>query len=192
MRCNEIEARIQELWAAPGFGLRLDPEWASSKENFRTRIREHASASLKPEIDMSDLKVLPSHPAYCVSISHDKQLGGYCYVPLPDRVGFDIEIEDRVSRKLIERVIHEDAEIERAPTPGSLWAAKEAVFKALPKHQQPPTVVDVEIGEWQKFGQNHFRFTLVSLNREKAQQGRGLMFHIKNQRLAFFMITGKT
>lgn len=93
-----------------------------------------------------DAKLLEGKFSY--SLSHSKVLGGAAFAADGEgHVGFDVEETSRVLPAVALRISDEE-QFRSAPTPAALFVAKEASFKALRGHRQPPVLSEVEILEW--------------------------------------------
>lgn len=135
---TEIELKNYETFLQAHFNnpfLQLDcrPEWSSLNENHR----EHIKARLnQPGVQAS-------------SISHCPNLGGFVASHKPVRLGLDVEENSRVTKEILQRMFSKN-EIDSCPEPIALWAAKEALFKALKDGGQPPVLSDLPELEWTK------------------------------------------
>jgi 4'-phosphopantetheinyl transferase len=95
------------------------------------------------------------------SISHTESEGGFVLSQFP--VGFDIEVSERVTEKIVARVSSEE-EVRSSPSFASLWSAKEASFKALKHFHQPTAMSQIKIS----FGENAFdRIRLFTIENER-------------------------
>lgn len=132
-----------------GFRFECKTAWGSDQPGFREEISK--SLGLKRESS----KANPF-----VSISHTKGFGGY--IQLIDQaqkkcIGLDIELTDRVSKPIVQRVCKTMDEFNSAPSLAALWCAKEASYKSfrsLPEwgwSQQPEIISQVEICNWKTF-----------------------------------------
>ena len=139
--------------AFPKVQVHLDSNFASTSTGFRLRIRE-ALHEIVNEERVLNLEKLPALKKEFVSISHCASLGGF--VIAANGVGFDIEETQRVSSQVAERM--KNAFDAAAPTPAAFWTAKEAAFKAL-GDKQPSIMSEIVIGNWQRVGDEQFKFT---------------------------------
>lgn len=130
----ELSFIYQEL-NDPTIEIFLKKDWGSENKNYR----QHLHTDLKLRGSMVDS-----------SISHTDGLGGYILTQNPNtKVGFDIEVIDRVRPELARRICNTEEEFQLARNPASLWAAKEASFKALKGPYQPVVVTEISIGSWE-------------------------------------------
>lgn len=143
----------------------------------------HAISEL---VKISDPQKLPELSYAQISISHCPQLGGFAVNPGTNRVGFDIEVEGRVSEAVAAR-IGSPNEVEAAPDPTSLWVAKESAFKAMHRHVlEPTTISEIEIFNWQRIEPHllSFSFTVRNIG-EEVFVGRGSVLHFRRLKLGF-------
>jgi hypothetical protein len=148
---------LRQLLQAPTLELTLKKEWGSENKAYRKEIRQALSTQF--DEDFSDLEKRPTSVKKAISISHCPQLGGFATIVKPGSIGLDIEVEARVEKKIAARM-STTQEMNEAPSPAHLWAAKEAAYKslgdvfqpgappgALPE-VQPNVLSSVEIGDW--------------------------------------------
>lgn len=148
-------------------------EWGSQNTGHRDLIRQMMS-----ELDKSS--------TYKYSISHTTGMGVLVYSL--DWVGVDVEVTDRVTNQVMQRV-STLAEIQEAPTLAALWCAKEAAFKALKGFRQPSVISDVSIGGWKKIDSQTETFQLLNYeNHETPHSGRGVVKYLGQHTYAFFLI----
>jgi hypothetical protein len=119
--------------------------WGAAEAGYRDNIRASLREVLKPE--ENDLSKPPKSNTWSISISHAKHFGGWVAVPLPARIGFDVEEGRRISPAVIERMSTEQ-ERKDCPNPAFLWCAKEAYFKALAQ-DQPQAITQLNISDWE-------------------------------------------
>ncbi len=128
--------------------IRLNSLWGSLQNDYRESIH-------------SDLKEMQSkaYPLFDSSISHTQSLGGYAFSIFSQndihQIGFDVEISQRVTAKISQRIAANEAEFREAPSPASFWVAKEAAFKALKGPFQPKVVSEIQLTEWART-ESHF------------------------------------
>ncbi len=124
------------------------------------------------------------------SISHAKGLGGFCYVTSPNNktvgIGLDIEQFSRVRPEIIYRVRFNDEEINEMPSPGSLWTAKESIFKSLRGETQPLVVTSLQIGNWKKISSHIETFELINKSEFKVLSGLGMILQKSDYQIAIF------
>jgi phosphopantetheinyl transferase (holo-ACP synthase) len=139
---QELE-KICTLLELAHLEVRIFPEWGSRSPNHREKIHQDL-----------DQRTRLSGKALTSSISHCKSLGGYALSVLgPSRnwqMGFDIEEDARVSREVARRISISEKEYLAAPSPASLWTAKEAAYKALKGPHQPAVIAELEIENWRQ------------------------------------------
>ncbi len=104
---------------------------------------------------MTSLKP-PKSSKWSISISHAAHFGGWLAIPLPMRVGFDVEENRRITPAIVERMSTKQ-EIAECPNPNYLWCAKESYFKALAQ-DQPQAITQLTIGNWQQIEPHVFSF----------------------------------
>lgn len=92
-----------------------------------------------------DLKYTPPlHPGWGISLSHTQGWGGFVLSSKYMDVGLDIEIQNRVTPQIADRVSTEQ-ERSLELRPWSLWTMKEAAFKCLSRTKSLYLLTDVEI-----------------------------------------------
>lgn len=195
---------IRDYLQNPSVGLEVRAEWESLQSDHRLRIREfiahdlrgHAS-DLVPESGkgfrtsppdestqaLFDLERIPRLPDLHLSISHCTGFGGLVWSPRP--IGLDLEEASRVQEKVILRMSSQD-ELKRAPDAAALWAAKEAVYKALRAYEQPQVLSQVETESWQSLDSHTETFRLFHPRQFHAPEGRGIVIRNKSHVLAIF------
>lgn len=130
-------------------------DFASSEPQHREKIR----ASLEAQFGnrrLLDLKLRPSTDGWSISVSHCRTVGGWAAVPQPRRIGFDLELSERIREEAVARVATPE-EIQKAPRFHYLWCAKEAYYKAL-GDDQPGTFSQVSVTDWQEIGSGLWSF----------------------------------
>ena len=127
--------------------------WNAKALNHREQIRE----SMRTSLGGGGFGDSPPRPLdWSVSISHSSTFGGWLAVPRPHRVGFDVELAERIQPRIIERVCSRQ-EIAECPNPAFLWCAKESYYKAL-EHEQPETITQLNVTDWKVIGGGVFTF----------------------------------
>ncbi len=144
---------VQKYFNRADLQLELRNSWGSQQANYRSEIRKYIHAHICDSDEILDLNKIPSLKKGSISISHDKNAGGFLWTPQQTQCGFDIEITERCRPEMVKRV-STDAEMQEAPFTSALWSAKEAAFKAIPLEQQPHSVSQLIVGKWEKF--SHF------------------------------------
>lgn len=170
---------LRDLLHLPKLEVVIQAHWGSSHPNHREEIHGELKKRMATAYPLSDS-----------SIAHCKDWGGFIFSPYDSepviRLGFDMELDSRVSAETAMRVCASNEEFSRAPSPASLWTAKEAAFKSLKGPQQPPVLSYLELGQWQF----HSQFETVSiLHPEKfgAREITGAILKKNSHCLAFFV-----
>lgn len=143
----------------------------------------------RQEIHTEKNRLLPKD--WNTSISHCGQAGGFIAAPEPYRVGFDIEIISRVKPEIAKRICEDPEEALEAPSPSSLWVAKEACFKALFEIQQPAVVSSIEIGDWSKSSDEIECFKLRFLELQRTPPTWGAVLKIGELKLGFLALNSQ-
>jgi len=172
----------------------LDENWSADLKEARSLIRE--SLSEFTQEDHYDLSAPPKSKKFSISISHCSGLGGFTLVPLPQSIGFDIEVADRVKDAIATRISTPE-EKAQAPSPALLWAAKESAYKSLLGPNQPPHFTVVVTGGWLKLGQPlKLEKNLIDvwefqahLSQTDSIHGVGIAFRLEKYAFAFFYRT---
>lgn len=130
--------------------------WGAKEQNYRANIRVSLKEVLQPAEKVDDLSKPPKSAVWSISISHAANFGGWVAIPLPARIGFDVEEGRRISEAVIARM---STEIERkdSPNPSFLWCAKEAYFKALAQ-DQPQAITQLNISDWELVEPDFYSF----------------------------------
>lgn len=175
------------------FYFEVSEDWASRHENHRRTIRHHLFNHL------SDLGWSPSRGVLepgserlasdpPLSLSHCPAAGGFAYLSPESNthVGFDVEDPDRVTVEVVAR-ISRDEEVQMAPDPASLWVAKEATYKALPKEIQPLVIGQIEIHNWLTLGHNFYTFTGGVFGSQHFRNAQGLVLGSGGLKMGFFL-----
>lgn len=166
-----LQSHLRSLNLDTQFILKTSPHWGSQSPDHRAEIK---SALLQN----SELKY---H-----SVSHCPEEGGFIQYSLP--VGFDIEITARVLKNTVQR-ISSLQEMEDAPSPASLWCAKEATFKALQGFTQPSVVSKISIGGWSRISPQLETFELKNSGDFISHlKSYGVVIHKTHLTYAFFVI----
>jgi hypothetical protein len=75
-------------------------------------------------------------------------MGGWILSSRPAALGLDLEVEERVTPALVQRICKPE-ELRAAPNPAAIWVVKEAGFKAFSSLQpQLKTMSQVETSQW--------------------------------------------
>lgn len=132
---DEIKKRL----GLQHFEIRLSSAWGSRENESRENLHLHLKNTI-PE----------NFPRAAVSVSHSMSLGGYAFTKDSGvQIGLDIEETERVTDEVARRVCKTLLEFTTAPSPASLWTAKEASYKALLGPHQPTVISDMRVGNWE-------------------------------------------
>lgn len=158
--------------------LFLNPDWGQDRQLLRRALQQslrdemwEAFITLEELHRVLDLEQVPCFHQLFVSISHTKGLGGF--VISRQAVGLDFENAARVREALARRISSEE-ELHTAPSPGFLWAAKEAAYKALLSFHQPKVISEIAVGEW-SLEKDVARFVLRDPQKYGVAESRGLV-----------------
>ncbi len=173
---EEIES-IRKWLQLPSLEIFLKSEWGSHIENHSQAIHEA-------------LKNWNSDSS-AASISHCPGMGGFIATSRKPgetlQLGFDIEETDRVTAAIARRVCQQEDEFQKAPSPASLWSAKEAAFKSLKGPRQPAVVSEIVIGNWQKIDSQFETVSAAKGPIETSPRMQGLVLKKSQFTLAFFV-----
>lgn len=151
----------------------LSSAWNSTEPQHRLLIRNSIRQTLGlngSKFDhLSDLQQRPTVAGWSISVSHCPRAGGWLALRDPAKLGFDIELRERIQSRLVNRISTE-GELNRCPYPGLLWVAKEAYYKALAPHQ-PKTVTELYIDSWCSLGDEEYSFA----GRNGFRSGQGFV-----------------
>lgn len=139
-----MELKPSEIQLLDQIKYKVVATWSSEKTNHSAMIH-------------SDQLSNPETRGCFVSISHCPLAGGYAWITKPWQVGFDLEVSERVTHSIAERV-SSPQELAKAPGPHFLWAAKEATFKSLLGPHQPDLMTQVTTQFWFEDTPDHFTF----------------------------------
>ncbi len=138
---DEIE-KIRQGLQLTHFEVVLRSDWGSKNPDYRERLHGELRKRMATAYPFSDS-----------SISHCQSMGGFAFTKFDSdhviQIGFDIEEIDRVRPEVARRICVTEREFTAAPSPASLWTAKEAAFKSLKGPKQPLIVADLEVTNWQ-------------------------------------------
>ena len=133
----------------PGLELYLLETWSSASPNHRSLVREALRATTGGDTSVLDLDRIPVLPQHSVSISHCKAVGGFVIGPKSAVIGFDVEVNNRLTGMKLSLVAHDSTELSEAPSLQAFWCIKEAAFKCLRGANQPRGLKDLRVGNWQ-------------------------------------------
>ena len=175
---NDIEV-FRKYLSLPHLDIHIHSDLGS-------QINEHSKI-----IHAHLLEVKKRYPhSLASSISHTKGLGGFCYVTNQSSasigIGLDIEESARVRPEIIHRVRFNDEEINQMPSAGSLWTAKESVFKSLRGETQPIVVTSLHIGSWKRISSHIETFELINKSEFKVLTGLGMILQKNDYQIAIF------
>ncbi|MCE3011268.1 MAG: 4'-phosphopantetheinyl transferase superfamily protein [Proteobacteria bacterium] len=161
---------IQNALMVPDLEISVSPIWNhAGRKALQDHFEQHS---------------LPAWQSGHLSLSHTQEIGGYisCRSAF---VGFDIETVSRAREELVLR-ISSTQEVQEAPSAAALWCAKEAVFKALLKLQQPKVLSQIKIIGWHKESQFE-TFQLRNADSFGIHFSRGLVFESAPHCFSFFV-----
>ncbi len=171
---------IQKFLELPKLEIALRPTWGSEHPDFRE--------SLHGELKKRMAKAYPFSDS---SISHCRSMGGFAFTTFDSdhvlQIGFDIEEDTRVRPEIARRVCMTEDEFARAPSPASLWTAKEAAFKCLKGPKQPLVVSDLEVTNWQTHGSQYETATLKDPHQFNYARIQGIVVKKHPYSLTFFI-----
>lgn len=175
----DLSEYFQKIWGLSTLILEVKPEYGSNNPDHRKFLHERIAA----------LKEL--HPQLSYSISHTLDLGGvfYCAEKPPLGLGWDIEISDRVSAAVAER-IQKDKATGLETKPHLYWCAKEACYKSLKGFSQPAVISEVEITDWRSVLLKDSQIETCSLKNPhlyQVESSSGFVFEFEAWTLSFFI-----
>lgn len=169
---NDVLESLRFLLRAPDLQFFAKPEWGSDNPDYRNFIR-------------AALQELNVGAQFQHSISHTHELGAIALSS--SALGIDVELTSRVTEGPVARVCSRE-EVKAAPSPASLWCAKEAAFKALKSYDQPSVLSKISIGDWQKIDSQTETFRLINASSFNAPpDGRGVIKILSTHTLSFFI-----
>lgn len=166
---------FKKLLHVENLTVQISEQWGSHNSHHRELLHKARAEVLLHTPDMQ------------VSISHAHDLGVLAFCQ--DPIGVDIEKTERVQSQVVQRVSSVE-ELKNAPSPASLWCAKEACFKALRNYAQPSVVSTISIGNWAKIDSHTETFELLNFHSFSAPlAGHGLVYQLANHTLGFFIFS---
>ncbi|MEK2647098.1 4'-phosphopantetheinyl transferase family protein [Bdellovibrio sp. BCCA] len=148
------------------------PEWGSQNPSHRELIR----TELAEVFSNTDLKT---------SVSHCEGMGVVVVSRSP--LGVDVEVRAHVEEKIVARVSSNE-EVLAAPSPASLWSAKEAIFKALRSYNQPSVVSKISVGAWKNIDSQTETYRLLHPEiHGSPSENRGVVMHFGEHTYSFFV-----
>lgn len=158
----------------PTIEIFLQENWGSQNENYREFLH-------------TDLKLRGA--SVDSSISHTEGLGGYVFTQkLNSKIGLDIEVVSRVRAEVAKRICQDVTEYTNAPSSASLWAAKEAAFKALKGPKQPQVVSEIIIGQWRIHDSQYETCRLENLQNLEKSVAKGIVLQKSGFVFSFFSV----
>ena len=169
----------------------VDPGW-SSKTNEHRQILRAALFDKLQALDWNpteDIKTPGTSHQFSdlhYSISHCPTAGGYiCLSPgNNENIGFDLEDPKRVTSANVGRISTSE-EVDLAPDPASLWVAKEAFYKSLPRSIQAPVIGQVEIHKWLTLEKNLYTFWGTQNGPQQFHNSQGLVVAFDGLKMGF-------
>ncbi|MCY4513325.1 MAG: hypothetical protein OXB86_06525, partial [Bdellovibrionales bacterium] len=120
-----------------------------------------------------------------ISVSHCPVLGGFIFsFNQKISLGLDMEQSHRVNEQLIGR-LSKTEELQKAPDPSLLWAAKEAAFKCMTPEQNL-LLKHILIFKWIKIKPDHYHFYFQVEGQDI--KGRGAAFLVDTLALGFAIL----
>lgn len=148
------------------------PEWGSQNPSHRELIR-------------TELASIFADKNLHTSISHCDGMGVVVASSFP--LGVDVEISARVEKKVAARVSSPE-EVSAAPSPTSLWSAKEAVFKALRSYNQPSVISKISVGAWKNIDSQTETYRLLNpADFSSPSENKGVVVHFNQHTYSFFV-----
>ena len=184
MRINktlDIHQMIQTHLRLENFDFILKNEWASTAFQYRQLIRNFIFENISRTESVLQLDKKPTINGQGISISHNKNCGGFFTTSETSNIGFDIETTHRLNDKTMCRFSTNESEMLNAPSAAYLWTAKEAAFKALPIHEQPTVIAEIEIGDWLEINHHIFTCRILRIKNKTASDSKGLVIRTINR-----------
>ncbi|MGZ5278452.1 MAG: 4'-phosphopantetheinyl transferase superfamily protein [Pseudobdellovibrionaceae bacterium] len=176
---SEVET-IQKYLQLENLEIVLRPDWGSQNPNYRE--------SLHGELKKRMAKAYPFSDS---SISHCPTMGGFAFTMFDSnhvlQIGFDIEEDSRVRVETARRICHIAAEYEAAPSPASLWTAKEAAYKCLKGSKQPAILSHVEVTNWQTVSSQYETVEIKNAHQFNYTRIQGIVVKKQPYTLTFFI-----
>lgn len=156
----------------PDLQIFAKPEWGSHNPSHRELIH----TELAPLFADKNLQT---------SVSHCKGMG--VVVASTSAIGVDVEVKDRVVEEVVARVSSPE-EVLAAPSPASLWSAKEAIFKALRSYNQPSVISKISVGAWKNIDSQTETYRLLNPEvHDSPSENRGVAVHFQEHVYSFFV-----
>lgn len=131
----------------------------------------------KLQTPILDLNSIPQITPGDLSISHCPQSSGFCVsVDANVKIGFDIEVIERVTKQTAQRVSRA-TELSSAPGAAHLWSAKEASFKRFAKASEIKLISEVQVSKWKAHGTGVWSFQ-GSWSSASNMSGAGVSFEL--------------
>ncbi len=177
---REQVERIRQLLSVANLEIHLKREWGSRAPDHRESIHSEVKKKMAHAYPLSDS-----------SISHCQSMGGFVFAQQEInqifQIGFDIEEFSRIKPQVARRICQSDQEFEEAPSPASLWTAKEAAFKSLKGPHQPATVSELELAAWTQIDSQTETVKIKYPKKYSLHSALGLIIKKNEFSLAFFI-----
>lgn len=153
----------------------------ASRQERRSKLREAIKTTLvskgfEPDKNLLDLTEPPSSKDCAISISHTDLFSGFVLDPSASGLGLDIELEERISTKIVQRISNSE-EIQMAPDAKFLFPCKEAAWKGHSSLQKEfPTISQIRIATWKKLEENTWTFLTHTHSNDRALPGQGILW----------------
>lgn len=180
--------KLREILQCPSLNVGFVPAGGGDHPEQRVNLRRELIrlASVPPALEnkILQLEKIPYLPSGFSSLSHCGEDGVVAIANSP--LGVDLEEIARVQEKIVLRVSQPE-ELQNASGPASLWAAKEAAYKALYAYSQPTLLSQVEIGGWKKLTSQYETFRLRNAASFGGPEGIGVVFQNDSHVLGIFI-----
>jgi hypothetical protein len=180
--------KLKEILQCPSLQLSFvaagGGDHPTQRLNLRHELIRLAGVPASAHDEFLKLEKIPKLNRGFSSLSHCGEQGVVALADVP--VGADLEEISRVQMKIVLRV-SQDQELEGASGPASLWAAKEAAYKALRAYSQPTLLSQVEIGGWKKLTSQYETFQLRNAASLGGPAGIGVVFQNQTHVLGIFI-----
>lgn len=190
---DQTLASLKTYLGDANFFFEVNFAWSSRHEGHRQAVRNEVLRAFQlrgwslPH-HLLEPGSLPSVDDPPMSVSHCPLAGGFALTAPSTNVsiGYDLEATERVTAPIVSRISEPD-ELATAPDPASLWVAKEATFKALPRSIQPLVTSQIEIVGWLTLAQNFYRFNAGLKGSQHFGNAHGLVVDFDSLKMGFFV-----
>lgn len=182
---EELQAQMNDFLGTTDIRLFLKTDWSSSSPMGRHEIRRHIFLNIEADEQILNLNNLPICESGSLSISHNRQMGGYVHTNQNFQLGFDIEVSARLNDSNV-RLFASTEEIRNARGAPILWTAKEAAYKCLPRVLQPTVIGEIELTNWRHPKNNWTCCQIGSVKSKHLQHYSGAIYSGQEYTLAFF------